>query len=226
MRRQYLRRDPDKNPLGPPPVLYARTATPELIIEPTNAEAGPSGAGNAAAADGDEAKAEAKDEAQDVEMKDAIDADESKSNAEPIGDAQPSAAPEQPDINPAKSEDIPKSEDALQPEEEEEPRDWLTLSMLEKLDSMVLLTEWQFQNQARLRQTMKSDDEGAMWRVEPIGYDKVGNAYWFIGGKFISSLFVLVVIENQCAEFLFVLSDSRPSVDPTYPSPSTASSQT
>ncbi|KAF9493388.1 hypothetical protein BDN71DRAFT_1508624 [Pleurotus eryngii] len=60
-------------------------------------------------------------------------------------------------------------------------KDWLQLPMLEKLDSMHLLTEWQFQNPTRLRQIMKTDDEAATWRVEPIGFDVRKNAYWLIG---------------------------------------------
>jgi hypothetical protein len=46
---------------------------------------------------------------------------------------------------------------------QEETRDWMELPMLDKLDSLHLLTEWQFQNVARFRQTMKSDDENASW---------------------------------------------------------------
>ncbi|KAF8622584.1 hypothetical protein AX15_006928 [Amanita polypyramis BW_CC] len=59
--------------------------------------------------------------------------------------------------------------------------DWLRLPMLQKLNSMHLLTEWQFQHPMRLRTLMKSDDEHALWRTEPIGYDKQRNAYWLIG---------------------------------------------
>ncbi|KAG7089650.1 hypothetical protein E1B28_011312 [Marasmius oreades] len=62
-----------------------------------------------------------------------------------------------------------------------ETKDWNTLPMLEKLESMHLLTEWQFQNPLRLRTIMKSDDETAEWRIEPIGYDAKRNAYWLIG---------------------------------------------
>jgi hypothetical protein len=73
--------------------------------------------------------------------------------------------------------------------------------MLAKLDSMHLLTEWQFQNPTRLRSLMKTDDEDATWvcflplclmfrsfsfqRIEPIGYDAKSNAYWLIGGAHI-----------------------------------------
>ncbi|KAF8348992.1 hypothetical protein F5887DRAFT_545100 [Amanita rubescens] len=61
------------------------------------------------------------------------------------------------------------------------PDDWFKLSMIQKLDSMHLLTEWHFQHPIRLRTLMKSDDEEASWRIEPVGYDKQSNAYWFIG---------------------------------------------
>lgn len=98
----------------------------------------------------------------------------------------PSAEPEQP-IDVPNGENIPESRDtntaddaqdsSAQPptdikEEEvmgqppieaEESKDWLELPMLEKLNSMHLLTEWQFQNPHRLRQIMKSDDEYASW---------------------------------------------------------------
>ena len=83
---------------------------------------------------------------------------------------------------------------------EEESKDWLSLPMLTKLDSLHLLTEWQFHNVNRLRTIMKDDDEAAQWartrslsscllcspnsvlqRIEPIGYDAKANAYWLIG---------------------------------------------
>ena len=48
---------------------------------------------------------------------------------------------------------------------------WLHLPMLSKLDSMHTLVEWQFQNPARLRNIMKSDDESALWvRSIPLFY--------------------------------------------------------
>ncbi|KAF9533716.1 hypothetical protein CPB83DRAFT_405954 [Crepidotus variabilis] len=59
--------------------------------------------------------------------------------------------------------------------------DWFDLPMLAKLESIHTLAEWQLQNPTRLRMIMKSDDETATWRVEPIGYDTKRNAYWFIG---------------------------------------------
>jgi hypothetical protein len=53
--------------------------------------------------------------------------------------------------------------DAENESEKEESKDWLDLPMLTKLDSMHLVTEWQFQNPTRLRTIMKDDDEGAQW---------------------------------------------------------------
>lgn len=64
---------------------------------------------------------------------------------------------------------VPKKESDDQPvqspkaEEEEESKDWLELPMMEKLDSLHLVIEWQFQNPYRLRQLMKDDDDGANW---------------------------------------------------------------
>ncbi|KAJ7573893.1 hypothetical protein C8J56DRAFT_1173207 [Mycena floridula] len=67
--------------------------------------------------------------------------------------------------------------------EQQESRNWLDLTMLEKLDSIHLLTEWQFHNPTRVRTLMRDDDEGALWRIEPIGYDAKLNAYWLIGAN-------------------------------------------
>lgn len=226
MRRQYLRRDPDKNPLGPPAALYARTASPE----PEVPQAGPSGQHEKGDDVPEDIKSDAKDEAQDVEMKDATDVDAPKVEPQPENDAdmenpQPADSPNA-SSDPLKLEDS-KPETAGPPEEQEqeEPRDWLTLSMDEKLDSMVLLTEWQFQNQARLRQTMKSDDDNATWRVEPIGYDAKSNAYWLIGCKcscFLLGLYSFYIMHTE----LVFSSYSRPSLDPTRLAPSSPSSQT
>jgi hypothetical protein len=52
---------------------------------------------------------------------------------------------------------------SVQPIEDTRPRDWADLPMLIKLDSLHLLTEWQFQNVNRFRSTLKSDDETANW---------------------------------------------------------------
>lgn len=86
-----------------------------------------------------------------------------------------SAAPEHLNANGDGPEVIPKAkkvaynkalilDDAQITElESRETKNWLELSMLEKLDSMHLLTEWQFQNATKLRTLMKTDDENATW---------------------------------------------------------------
>lgn len=47
--------------------------------------------------------------------------------------------------------------------EEIQPVDWFDLPLLSKLETMHTLAEWQFQNPARLRTIMKTDDEMATW---------------------------------------------------------------
>jgi len=59
--------------------------------------------------------------------------------------------------------EFPSTDGATLPEPHEESKDWLTLPMLTKLDSLHLLTEWQFHNVNRLRTIMKDDDETAQW---------------------------------------------------------------
>jgi hypothetical protein len=41
--------------------------------------------------------------------------------------------------------------------------DWFDLPVITKLESLHLVTEWQFQNPTRLRTLMRSDDELATW---------------------------------------------------------------
>jgi hypothetical protein len=43
------------------------------------------------------------------------------------------------------------------------PSDWLELPMIEKLDTLHLLTEWQFHNDKRFKQIMKDDGDDASW---------------------------------------------------------------
>ncbi|KAF7316997.1 DALR-1 domain-containing protein [Mycena chlorophos] len=128
LRKQYKRRDPDANPIGPEPASSPRAA--HFRYDSVHSEGGPSDA--------------------------------------------PSAGPD-PELEPEPEQN---GQDASK---EEETKDWLDLSMLEKLDSMQQVTEWLFHNPMRLRTLMKSDDEDATWRIEPIGYDAKSNAYWLIG---------------------------------------------
>lgn len=75
---------------------------------------------------------------------------------------------ESPETKGAESADLSKPEETKKEDEDEkakveESKDWTQLDMLEKLDCLHLLTEWQFQNPHRVRQIMKSDDETAVW---------------------------------------------------------------
>jgi hypothetical protein len=143
LRKQYARRDPDANPIGFEP----KKANIKYSFEPVDV----------------------KDEPTPVSLDTPI-ADSSV----PPGD---SVEPEQPSFQrPPQSDDGndssrppegPRSEhgqDIAQTEEQQgELKDWLELPMLTKLDSLHLLTEWQFQNPNRLRSIMKDDDETAQW---------------------------------------------------------------
>ncbi|KAI0249853.1 hypothetical protein BJV78DRAFT_632094 [Lactifluus subvellereus] len=166
LRKQYKKRDPHLNPIGPEPDVQHPTPGPD-------SPAGP---------DDEEIKAE------------------SASTPDPSLDVFPGNVP-QSDAGPTddhefmhghsgqSSTDVKLDEMKVEftgtegstPPEPEESKDWLTLPMLTKLDSLHLLTEWQFHNVNRLRTIMKDDDETAQWRIEPIGYDSKANAYWFIG---------------------------------------------
>ncbi|KAF8518471.1 hypothetical protein JB92DRAFT_2902655 [Gautieria morchelliformis] len=66
---------------------------------------------------------------------------------------------------------------------EDDPTDFESLIMSDKLDLFQALCEWQFQNPNNLRTRMRDDDEYANWRMEPIAYDAKGNAYWLMGGN-------------------------------------------
>ncbi|KAI0833758.1 hypothetical protein BC628DRAFT_1308266 [Trametes gibbosa] len=166
LRRQHLRRSPESNPIGPEPKAPSRESSLALSeVEKDEDEEVPS------------------------EPKPA----HSVGDAVAIQDNGRAADNSQPDINGDSSEPkLEQHEDSKVPAEDaadkplkaevtEESRDWLDLPMLEKLDSLHLITDWQFQNPYKVRQLMKDDDELAEWRIEPIGYDAKTNAYWLIG---------------------------------------------
>jgi hypothetical protein len=155
LRKQYIKRDPEANPLGPEP---SWPPAPESSPAPEASE---------------EVKAEyTRDDEGDTPM---------------VSTTHPTPAPEEikeghveedtegtsveaTTSQPAKDEvDTPAPIEPLagssngSPPPQEESKNWLDLPMLVKLDSMHLLTEWQFQNSQRLRTIMKNDDETALW---------------------------------------------------------------
>ena len=151
MRKQHKKRNPDLNPIGPEPVVELSTPAPDSPA-------------------GDD----------DGEHK-----TESVSVPGTSSDLLHGDAPQADDLNnddhlverdlPKDSNDVSLDEmkvestcTAATPEPQEESKDWLTLPMLSKLDSLHLLTEWQFHNVNRFRAIMKDDDEIAQWaRLSP-----------------------------------------------------------
>jgi hypothetical protein len=86
-----------------------------------------------------------------------VDTPAAATSVPPEGSAEPAEVPAQSqDGEPMETDET----DALAPSE---LKDWFDLPMLTKLDSLHLLTEWQFQNPNRIRTIMKNDDETAQW---------------------------------------------------------------
>ncbi|EGN99035.1 hypothetical protein SERLA73DRAFT_54656 [Serpula lacrymans var. lacrymans S7.3] len=156
LRKQYNKRDPDSNPIGPIE-LDPSANNPQSSRTSAAPDFGPSG--NLADEKGDETSAYALDQAciTKYTTEDPLDAPGVQEEEGPSSPVQPNELPT------------------------EDSKNWLDLPMLTKLESMHTLMEWQFQNPHRLRTLMKDDDETAQWRIEPIGYDSQKNAYWLIG---------------------------------------------
>ncbi|KAF9223586.1 hypothetical protein BS17DRAFT_780857 [Gyrodon lividus] len=168
LRRQYSRRDPEANPIGP------MSQTQPFLAESSRASTAPpvrSHLSSEAPLDEENDKdsgAPERDHSAEVPSLD-----------DPSDDVEGLA--EDPQHKRGTTVEIQETvPDTL--EEPEKQINWLDLPMFTKLESLHTLVEWQFQNAHRLRQQMKSDDEQAAWRIEPIGYDAKRNAYWLIGG--------------------------------------------
>jgi len=143
LRKQYNKRDPDKNPIGPEPRKDNASSRYTSVIEESTSpepqtEEPDAGAGSAG--DADRSSVASRNEEQDEGA--GVKAEQDAFQTLPR---------------------VQKETDEDENGEQQETKDWLTLPMLEKLDSLHLLTEWQFQNPTRLRQLMKTDDEQASW---------------------------------------------------------------
>ncbi|GJE85675.1 hypothetical protein PsYK624_017540 [Phanerochaete sordida] len=180
LRKQYLRRDPDANPLGPEPPAPSRMQSRDPTT-PFEDEA-------------DENIAESEAHPQETTH---------LSTTEPEGDTAKDApdsadgkaeSSEPVEMAGVKEEEVENSKASVKDEDEvreekqaaediqpEESRNWLDLSMIEKLDTLYTVQEWQFQNPHRLRQIMKDDGDHGLWRHEPLGFDAKSNHYWLIG---------------------------------------------
>jgi hypothetical protein len=147
LRKQYARRDPAANPIGfePKKVHLKYSLEP---IEP--------------------------DEIKDEPLAPSLDTPIANSTIPPEGPAELGRQRSSPLLAQSDNDDAihndnlrPSSPDIPQSEtgepQPDELKDWLSLPMLTKLDSLHLLTEWQFHNSNRIRSIMKDDDEGAQW---------------------------------------------------------------
>jgi hypothetical protein len=142
LRKQYKKRDPDLNPIGPEPFVQLSTPAPD------------SPAGD----DDDEHKAESV--SIPGPLSDLLHGDTPQADTMKVDDRRKSS--DEVELDEMKVESTSTAA-TPQPEPQEESKDWLTLPMLTKLDSLHLLTEWQFHNVNRLRTIMKDDDETAQW---------------------------------------------------------------
>lgn len=144
LRKQYYKRDPEANPIGPEP---SYDSEPESSPERETSAGQPNeelGGGET----GRETVVGADDETV---------TQEGRSNPKTPERQVTSPLPAH---QKAQSPHYAKSEGASIIEES---KNWLDLPMLEKLSCMHLLTEWQFHNPQRVRTLMKDDDEGAAW---------------------------------------------------------------
>ncbi|KAI5119001.1 hypothetical protein M0805_004411 [Coniferiporia weirii] len=171
LRRQYLRRDPDANPIGIEPITLrnsrATTVESELGAE-HQGEFEDSG--------------DDKSQRENDEQKDVASAGTSEANHDITRTNMGASS----DVNGATKPDnaggLPLGTKSEEFDDEVNPtKNWADLTMLEKLESIHTVIEWHFQTPLRLRTVMRSDDDVASWRIEPIGYDAKRNSYWLIG---------------------------------------------
>lgn len=145
LRKQYFKRDPEANPIGPEPSNTSgqeSSPAPEIYDEPrieetTDGEGDPDTAAVTPASD-------------DIKRESTADVG--------VAEARPPQSPVAQHMPESSHASVRENSPAM-----EESKNWLDLPMLVKLDSMHLLTEWQFHNPQRVRTLMKDDDEGALW---------------------------------------------------------------
>ena len=155
LRKQYKKRDPDLNPIGPEPVVQLPTPAPDSPAGPDDGEVKPEPISTPGPP-----------------------LDPLQGSPHQPGTAQMDDCPSERDQPGESSAELEHDEMKVESmsiqgtpldDPEEESKDWLTLPMLTKLDSLHLLTEWQFHNVNRIRTIMKTDDEMAQWaRTRPL----------------------------------------------------------
>jgi hypothetical protein len=147
LRKQYYRRDPDANPIGPHPILeapYTRDASTAPRAPSVDASVDQ-------LADG---------------IQDSLQASSSRIGTPTAGSMLETrqSTPEQRPSAPIEeeAEDAPLALSSVD-QEQAESKNWFDLPMLVKLESLHHVMEWQFHNPLRLRAIMKNDDEDAEW---------------------------------------------------------------
>ena len=152
LRRQYLRRDPDANPIGVEPTVsrQSRAATEEVEVKPDIEENPIKDGGD------EEARLPLAESNGDETKKEPDGQDESEQQKEEAVEVE---------TKPASEYDIAERTETN--EGTSTLKDWSDLGFLEKLESIHTVMEWHFQNPMRFRQTMRSDDEDATWVCTP-----------------------------------------------------------
>jgi hypothetical protein len=152
LRKQYKKRDPDLNPIGPEPVVQLPTPAPDSPAGPDDQEPKAESVSSPGPSSGH-----------------TLGNHHQPHDPEP-GHSAHLAAELKPDEMKLESMSV-ESTPLTEPEPAEESKDWLSLPMLTKLDSLHLLTEWQFHNVNRIRTIMRDDDETAQWaRTRPLHF--------------------------------------------------------
>lgn len=149
LRKQYNKRDPQANPIGPEP----RSINPHE--DQNNEQEGPQFVAN---------YPNQRDDLTNFDEKEVSGLSTILST-----DSHVFSTPT-PLLNSTRQSSVTEEQDTSSPINEIEGGasqlksiDWFELPMLAKLESMHTIAEWQFQNPTRLRMVMKSDDEFATW---------------------------------------------------------------
>jgi hypothetical protein len=148
LRKQYYRRDPDANPIGPHPISevpYTRDVSAAPRAPSIDASVDQ-------LADG---------------IQDPLQALSSRIGT-PTAESTLETAQDTPEQRPSvpieeEPEDAPAVVPSSVDQEQAESKNWLDLPMLTKLESLHHVIEWQFHNPLRLRAIMRNDDEDAQW---------------------------------------------------------------
>lgn len=155
LRKQYKKRDPDLNPIGPEPVVQLPTPSPDSPADPDDEELKAESVSTPGPSSGHTLG--------NTHQSNAAEADDHDLKPSHSARSATELEPDEMKFEPMSVEGSPLAEPV------EESKDWLSLPMLTKLDSLHLLTEWQFHNVNRIRTIMRDDDETAQWaRSRPL----------------------------------------------------------